>query len=65
MMSKLISVGNYEKKEVSPLNNDLFLAAKDIMEKGTEDSKRCHHIGWASVGDYIDWLEINYDIKPK
>lgn len=64
-MHKLISVGNCEKKEVSQLNNDLFLAAKDIMEKGTENSKRCHHIGWASVGDYIDWLEINYYIKPK
>jgi hypothetical protein len=64
-MKKLISVGNYEKKEVSQLNNDLFLAAKDILQKGTDDTKHGLGIGWSSVGDYIDWLEINYDIKPK
>ncbi len=63
--TKLVSVGCFERKEVSQLNNDLFLVAKDIMKKGTEGSKRGSSIGWASVGDYIDWLEQNYDIKPK
>jgi hypothetical protein len=65
MMEKLISIGKYEKKEVSQLNNDLFLAAKDIMEEGTSTGNRKWHIGWAAVGDYIDWLEENYDIKKK
>jgi hypothetical protein len=63
--NKLVGVGCFERKEVSQLNNDLFLAAKDIMKKGTEGSKRGSSIGWGSVGDYIDWLEQNYDIKPK
>ncbi len=56
-MNKLISVGNYEKKEVSQLNNDLFLAAKEKMENSTDGSKRSPRIGRGSVGDYIDWLE--------
>lgn len=59
----MIDVGNFEKKRVSTLNNELFLAAKKIMEEGTEAPLRCRHIGWASVGDYIDWLEENYEIK--
>jgi hypothetical protein len=60
-----MKVGTHEKKEVSQLNNDLFLAAKTIMQREYKNSKRSPRFGWGSVGDYIDWLEMNYDIKLK
>ena len=60
-----MNVGTFEKKEVSELNNELFNAAKKVMQEGSDKDQRCWHIGWAGVGDYIDWLEKNYEIKKK
>ena len=64
---KKMKVGNTEKREVSELNNELFNAAKSIMEDNGNGPyrARCPHIGWAVVGDFIDWLEENYEIKKK
>ena len=56
-----MNVGDNEPREVTQVNNELFLAAKEIIEEGQHLS----HIGWSGVGDFIDWLELNYDIKKK
>lgn len=53
-----ITVGTYERKEVTKLNNKLFIAAKDILD----DRQHLSHIGWSGVGYFIDWLEENYDL---
>lgn len=59
-----IEVGFKDKKLVSKLNRDLYLAAEEVME-GHDKKGHCWHIGWADVGAFIDWLEDNYDIKKK
>ncbi len=58
---QLIQVGNMEKKKVTPLNRELYLAAERLLEA------ECyiHRIGWVGVGAFIDWLEENYDIVKK
>lgn len=56
-----VKVGNYEKKEVSKLNNELYLKAHEILEK----EEHLSHIGWSGVGKFIDWLEANYAITKK
>jgi hypothetical protein len=58
-------VGDIDKREVSELNNELFLSAKKLMEESTGNGVRPPHVGWAEVGDFIDWLEKNYEIKKK
>jgi hypothetical protein len=58
----MMDVGNMEKRNVSELNNELFIAAKKIMKESTQ---YCWHIGWSSLGDYIDWLEANYEIVKR
>ena len=60
-----MKVGDNESKEVSELNNELFLAAKDLMEENTDEGNRLYHIGWGELGDFIDWLEENYYIEKK
>ena len=57
----VVKVGNFEKKEVSKLNNTIYLKAKDILEERQELS----HIGWSGVGHFIDWLEENYNLTEK
>ena len=59
----MIDVGNYEKKRVSNLNNELFKAAKELMEANIHTDHGVWHIGWRGVGELIDWLEENYEIK--
>jgi hypothetical protein len=54
-------VGTHEKKEVSDLNNTLYLKAEEILE----DNLQLHHIGWSGVGKFIDYLEANYNITKK
>lgn len=58
-----MQVGKNHKREVSELNHELFLAAKEIM--GSIADRGCWHIGWKDVGDFIDYLEENYEIKKK
>ena len=53
--------GNKTVKEVTELNNELFLVAKEVMEEHTYSN----HIGWYSVGEFIDYLEENYTITKK
>ena len=62
-----IKVGNYEPKEVSPLVNELFNKAKEIMEAETDkaSSPRCWHIGWTGVSAFIEYLEESYHIIKK
>lgn len=66
-----MNVGTHEKKEVSELNNELFNAAKRVIEGGCGENEkgkaknRCWHIGWGGVGDFIDYLEQNYEIAKK
>lgn len=52
-----VTVGTREKKEVSELNHELFQEARDTLAG--------YKIGWRVVGEFIDWLEKNYDIKKK
>jgi hypothetical protein len=61
----MMNVGNMEKRNVSELNNELFIAGKKIMEESTKKPQACWHIGWSSLGDYIDWLEANYEIVKR
>lgn len=56
-----ISVGGHEKREVSPLNHELFNKAKDILENDTH----LGHIGWSGLGNFICWLEDSYEITKK
>ena len=56
-----IKVGKYEPRVVSELNHTLFMIAKTTMDEATH----LNHIGWSGVGDFIDYLEENYDIKIK
>lgn len=58
---QIVKVGDYEKKEVTRLNNMLYLKAKSILE----DRRHLSHIGWSGVGCFIDWLEENYDLVEK
>ncbi len=55
-----MEVGKKEcsKREVSELNNELYKNAVTVMENGC-------HIEWSGVGDFIDWLELNYEIKKR
>ncbi len=57
----MVQVGTNEKKEVTELNNSLYLNAERILEENEHQS----HIGWSGVGAFIDWLEANYTITPK
>ena len=59
-----MKVGKNEPKEVSNLNNRLYLKAVEILE-GPPNRKLGWHIGWMEVGNFIDWLEQNYNITPK
>jgi len=61
----MVEVGEYEKKTVTDLNNELFLKAKELMQEGTDKPNRLGHIGWGEVGDFIDWLEDNYKIEKR
>jgi len=61
-MSELIKVGNDMPREVSPLNHELYTNAARILEEGVSGG---WHIGWAGVGDLIDWIEANYTITKK
>ena len=56
-----MKVGDEDKREVSEFNNELFTNARRILEAGCNLS----HIGWAGVGDFVDWLEANYEMKKK
>jgi len=58
-----MEVGKKEcsKREVTELNHELYNNAMRVMEDGC----RLSHIGWVGVGDFIDWLELNYYIKKK
>lgn len=60
-METKIEVGGNEKKSVSSLNRELYLAAKEVLEEATISA----HIGWHSVSAFIDYLEQNYDIAKK
>ena len=52
-----------EVREVSKLNNTLFLK---LMEMAEEDSPSgCWHLGRWHVGQFITWLEENYNIEEK
>jgi hypothetical protein len=55
-----IEVGNYEKKMVSKLNNELFINAGKILEDSCTS-----YIGWCGVSKFIDWLEDNYVTTKK
>ncbi len=57
---KKLKVGDCEEKEVSELNNELYKKAKYIL-----GNDRHQHIGWSGVGQFIDWLESEYEIKKK
>jgi len=57
-------VGFREHRIVSDLNHELFEAAREIME-AAELRGGVRHIGWAGVGDFIDWMEKNYYITEK
>ena len=57
----MIEVGNYEKRMVTELNQEIFHKAKNIMEEGCNLS----HIGWTGLGDLVDWLEENYTLEKK
>ena len=56
--NRTIKVGKYEPRVVSELNHELFEAAK-CWEPYSK------HIGWSDIGNFIDYLEENYDIKIK
>ena len=56
-----MQVGETEKREVTELNHELYTNAVSVMEAGCNLS----HIGWAGVGDFIDWLEANYEITKR
>lgn len=58
-----MTTGDAEKLEVSELNNELFLSAKKLTEENA--GVRMDRIGWGEVGDFIDWLEENYEIKRR
>lgn len=65
-----IEVGTKDKKSVSKLNNELFKEAVDVFNKSLErrNGKELGanwHIGYAQLGDFIDHLEENYEIKNK
>ncbi len=62
-----MKVGKLDKREVSELNHELFNQAKVIMENEHDNARTptCDHMGWMQVGDFIDWLEANYNIKEK
>jgi hypothetical protein len=62
---RTVDVGTHEKKKVSELNNELYLAAKNLMLEKTDKGIRLWHIGWGEVGDFVDWLEQNYEINKK
>ncbi len=71
---KMVEVGGEdfpsEKRMVSELNNKLFLTFMAIAneEKGTVGEHYpggCSHMGCWHVGQFITWLENNYDIKEK
>lgn len=59
----LIEVGTHFKRKVTPLNKELFEGAEIILDK--VDIKACNHMGWYGIGNFIDWLEENYDITKK
>ena len=45
------------------VNEQLFEKAKIIIEDNVYET--VGHIGWYGVGKFIDWLESNYELKPK
>lgn len=66
----MITVGIRGDKQVSELNHELFKEAKDFLEcsadkKFNKGNFRAWHLGWVDVGNYIDFLEANYEIKRK
>jgi len=56
-----VKVGKHEKKEVTELNNEIYLVAKEMLS----EIHHHQHMGWSGVGAFIDWLEENYSIKLK
>jgi hypothetical protein len=71
---KMVSVGGQgvpsEKRVVSELNHHLFetfmAIANDTEDSPVEENPNClNHMGCWHVGQFITWLEDNYDIKEK
>jgi len=61
----VMKVGNKVPKEVTKLNNALFLKAKDVMEEASGEFSGSWHYGNQGISAFIDWLENNYEIKLK
>jgi hypothetical protein len=58
-----------EVREVSPLNHKLYLRFMEIADEENDDDMKypgsCGHMGRWHVGQFITWLEDNYELKEK
>ena len=66
----MITVGRLGEREVSELNHELFKEAKSFLEASADKKLkqrdyRAWHVGWLDIGEYIDFLEANYEITRK
>ena len=66
----MITVGRLGEREVSELNHELFKEAKSFLETSADEKcrtgyGRAWHVGWLDIGEYIDFLEANYEITRK
>jgi len=58
-----MKVGDDNQKEVTILNNYLYLKAREILED--DENMGMNHIGWQGVSAFIDWIETNYILIRK
>ena len=60
---KVGHTSNETAKEVSALNNTIYLKARELMAADTNMGQ--NHIGWMGLSAVVDWLERTYTIKVK
>lgn len=65
-----ITANNTNKRICSQQNKDLFKKVKDVLKKSAKEkyeSDFCYfwHIGLHDIGNLVDWLEENYELKEK
>ena len=57
----MVKVGNHEKKEVTEVNNAIYLGMLSTINAG----QHTNHMGLNGLSNAVDWLEENYILIKK
>jgi len=62
-MQKMIEVGDYQKKEVTEENHEIYEKFSEIMNDS--DNMGLGHMGYQGISACVDWLLSTYTITSK